>query len=64
MALVYDVVVRKEKLKDVAKRYNRTPGHISNFIRKVKRNHKLLQDMIARRDDQLQKEKKVQRVIQ
>ena len=51
--MVYDVVVGKEKYKDVAERYNRTPGYISNLVKKVKGNHELLQEMIAKRDEQL-----------
>ena len=34
--LVHDILVGKMKLVDAAKKYQRSPGHISNIIKKVK----------------------------
>ena len=54
------MVVGKMKLKDAVTKYNRTAGYISNLVKKVRANHELLQEMIGRRDEQLQKEGKIQ----
>ena len=34
--ILYDIIVKKEKYEDVAKRYCRTAGHKSNMVKKLK----------------------------
>ena len=36
VAMVYDVVVSKEKVTDVAKKYNRSKGWVSTMVKKAK----------------------------
>ena len=49
--LVHDVVVGKMKLVDVAEKYCRTSGHVSNFIKKIKSKPNLLREMIAKHEE-------------
>ena len=40
--MVHDVIIGKEKVLDVAKRYARSQGYVSNLVSKMKKNHELL----------------------
>ena len=48
--MIHDVVIGKEKVAEVAKRYFRTPGFVSNLVTKMKKNPNLLRELIDRRD--------------
>ena len=48
--LIHDVIVGKEKIEVVAKRYFRTKGFVSNLITKMKKNPNLLRELIDNRD--------------
>ena len=61
--MVHDVIIRKEKVVDVAKRYCRTQGFVSSFISKIKKNNGLLHQLIDKRDQSLMKQSVVQKVI-
>ena len=63
ISVIHDVVIRKEKLADVAIRYHRTQGYISNLVKKMKLNRNVLQELMEKREEQLRKEKMVQEVI-
>ena len=57
--MLYDVIIGKEKLKDVSKRYHRTMGYISNLVTRIKKNKDLLHSIIDKRDQNLMKEQVV-----
>ena len=44
--VVYEVVVSKAKVADVAKKYYRTASYISKLIKKVRSNNELLRELI------------------
>ena len=61
--LIYDVIVAKEKVVVVAKRYCRTQGYVSSLVTKMKKNNELLRQLIDKRDQQLMRQSVVQKVI-
>ena len=61
--MIYDVVVGKEKVAVVAKRYCRTQGFVSNLVSKMKKNPELLRELIDKRDQRVMKQSVVQKVI-
>lgn len=42
VSMIHDVIVGKEKLVEVSKRYHRSIGYISNLVKKMKNNRSLL----------------------
>ena len=61
--MIYDVVVGKEKLAEVAKRYGRSHGYISNVVKKLRKNKELLREHIEKREQFVLKESMVREVI-
>ena len=61
--MIYDVVVGKEKLSDVAMKYHQTKGYVSVVLALVRKNRELLRELIAKRDHMLMKQSVVQKVI-
>jgi hypothetical protein len=55
VSMMHDVIVGKEKLADVSKRYHRSQGYISSLVKKLKKKRDLLQEMIEKRDQALEK---------
>ena len=54
--MLHEVIIGKEKLADVASKYHRSIGHISNLVKAFKKNSELLHELIERRDQQLLKQ--------
>ena len=50
---IYDVVIGKAKLVDVAKKYHRSVSYISKLIKKVRSNNELLKELIQKQDQNL-----------
>jgi hypothetical protein len=48
--MIYDVIIGKEKVAEVAKKYSRTQGHVSNLVSRIKKNNDLLSQLIDKRD--------------
>ena len=48
--VVYEVVVSKAKVADVAKKYHRTASYISKLIKKVRSNNELLRELIQKQE--------------
>ena len=44
--MLHEVIVGKEKQTEVAKKYHRTVGYVSNLIRAMKKNNELLRELI------------------
>ena len=61
--MVYDVVVKKLKLVDVAKRYHRSQAYISSIVKRASLNEDYLRDLIAEQDEKITKSDTVRRVI-
>ena len=61
--MVYDVIVKKLKLVDVAKRHHRSQAYISTLVKRASLNEDYLQDLIAVQDEKISKADTVRRVI-
>jgi hypothetical protein len=61
--IVHEVLVLKHPQHEVAKKYCRTDGYISSFLRKFRENRNLLREMMDQRDQALVKVEVVQEVI-
>ena len=48
--LIHDVIIAKEKVEVVAKKYCRTKGYVSCLVTKIKKNKELLRHLIDKRD--------------
>ena len=48
--MAHDIIVGKEKVKDVSMKYCRTQGFVSSFISKIKKNNNLLRELVDKRD--------------
>ena len=51
---IFEVVVNKTKLSDVAKKFNRTEVYIGQLVKKARANKELLRELIDKRDQQIQ----------
>ena len=54
--MVYDVIIGKEKVVDVVKRFSRTQGYISNIVSRMKKNNELFRELIDKRDQRIMKQ--------
>ena len=61
--MLYDVVVKKWMLKDVAKKYGRSQGYISSQLKRYMKSPNLLRDAIDKADQRRDKAMAVQRMV-
>ena len=61
--MLHDVIIGKEKLAEVSKRYCRSQGYISSLVGRLRKNNNLLGEMISTRDEKLMKQNVIQKVI-
>ena len=61
--VVHDVLILKRPQKEVAKKYFRTEGYISQLVGRVRKKSDWLREMIDKRDQTIAKEETVQDVI-
>jgi transposase len=62
--IIHEVLILKRPQQDVAKKYYRTAGYVSRFVKRFRQNRKLLREMIDQRDQAVAKAEVVQEVIQ
>ena len=55
--IVYDVVVAKQKVLDVSKKYCRKVSTITNLVSKMKRNKEMIREAIDKQEQILNKER-------
>ena len=63
ISIVHDVIVNKLKVLDVARRYHRSQGYISNIVKRAKENRSYLRELIEKKDQQTAIEDTVKRII-
>ena len=61
--LVHDVLILKRPQQEVAKKYFRTAGYVSQLVRMVRNKRNILREMIDKRDQTIANEETVQDVI-
>ena len=60
---MHDVIVKKLKVLDVARRYHRSQGYVSSIVKQAKENRGYLRELIEKKDQRAATEDTVKRVI-
>ena len=56
IGIVHDVIVLLRPVHEVARKYFKTSGYISNLVEKARSNRNLLREMMDRRDEETNKQ--------
>ena len=59
IGIVHDVKVLQRPVHEVAKKYKKTSGYISNLVKKARDNRNLLREMMNARDEETNKQEVV-----